>query len=56
MVITYPAGSMVLTYMLIPPQCKHLLATMVAEKLSKCVERNIQANDLAALIVRQHAK
>ncbi|EPT04531.1 hypothetical protein FOMPIDRAFT_38954, partial [Fomitopsis schrenkii] len=34
--------------------CKHLLATMVAEKLSKCVERNIQAHDLAALTARQH--
>ncbi|KAI0730327.1 hypothetical protein C8Q72DRAFT_823798 [Fomitopsis betulina] len=34
--------------------CKHLLATMVAEKLSKCIERNIKANDLASLTARQH--
>ncbi|KZT66372.1 hypothetical protein DAEQUDRAFT_675060, partial [Daedalea quercina L-15889] len=34
--------------------CKHLLATLLAERLSKCIERNIQANDLAALAVRQH--
>ncbi|KAH9839295.1 uncharacterized protein C8Q71DRAFT_505589 [Rhodofomes roseus] len=35
--------------------CKHLLATLVAERLSKCIERNIQPNDLAALSVRHCA-
>lgn len=56
MVIVFPPFPTPLTGMLIFLQCKHLLATMVAEKLSKCVERKIQANDLAALTVRQHTK
>lgn len=54
MVNTFSAPAIPLTCIFTYLQCKHLLATMVAEKLSKCVERNIQAHDLAALTARQH--
>lgn len=33
--------------------CKHLLATLLAERLSKCVERPINQDDLAMLVYRQ---
>jgi len=33
--------------------CKHLLATLLAERLAKCTERSIQPNDIAALAIRQ---
>ncbi|KZT10704.1 uncharacterized protein LAESUDRAFT_345824 [Laetiporus sulphureus 93-53] len=33
--------------------CKHLLATLLAQRLSRCVERPIDQDDFAAVIVRQ---
>jgi len=34
--------------------CKHLLATIIAQRLSKCIERPIHSDELAAIIVRQY--
>ncbi|KAI0930154.1 hypothetical protein AcV5_006940 [Taiwanofungus camphoratus] len=33
--------------------CKHVLATLLAQRLSKCIERPINPNELAAIVVRQ---
>ncbi|KAI8993887.1 hypothetical protein BD414DRAFT_411680 [Trametes punicea] len=33
--------------------CKHVLATVLARRLGRCVERSVNANELASIITRQ---
>ncbi|KAI0043665.1 hypothetical protein FA95DRAFT_1563089 [Auriscalpium vulgare] len=35
--------------------CKHVLAARLAERLARCVERQITSNDFASLLARQQA-
>lgn len=35
------------------PQCKHVLATLIAQRLSKCVVREMNKDDFIALLTRQ---
>ncbi|PCH43384.1 hypothetical protein WOLCODRAFT_75141, partial [Wolfiporia cocos MD-104 SS10] len=35
--------------------CKHLLATILAERLSRCSERHVDPNEFANIVVRQCA-
>jgi hypothetical protein len=39
--------------MLITTQCKHVLATLVAQRLSKCVVREMNKDEFVALLARQ---
>ncbi|KAI0344945.1 hypothetical protein BDW22DRAFT_1469316, partial [Trametopsis cervina] len=35
--------------------CKHLLATVLAERMTKCIDRTLTANDLASTIMQRNA-